>query len=332
MRVLFIGGTGIISSACSALAVERGIELYLLTRGETLSRPAPPGAHLLRGDIRDLASARAAIGDREFDAVVQWLAFTPDHIEADLELFSGRVGQYVLISSASVYEKPPRDLPITEATPLVNPFWQYARDKIACEERARRAAEEAAFPVTIVRPAHTYDRTKLPIRGGYTMIDRMRRGEPGVIHGDGTSLWPVMHHTDFARAFVPLLGESRAIGEAYHITSDRLLTWNAIFEAVAAAAGTQLIAAHVPSDWIAEVEPGWGASLLGDKAHSMIFDNSKIRSLAPDVREQVRFEHGAEEALTWYDEDPARRVVDAEFDAVLDQLVALAAPRRAQAM
>lgn len=325
MRVLFIGGTGIISSACAALAVERGIEMYLLTRGATTARPAPPGAQLLRGDIRDPESARAAIGDLEFDAVVQWLAFTPDHVEADLQLFSGRVGQYILISSASVYQKPPRELPITESTPLENPFWQYARDKIACEERAMRAYDEVGFPVTIVRPAHTYDRTKLPIRGGYTMIDRMRRGEPVVIHGDGTSVWPVMHHTDFARAFVPLLGESRALGQAYHITSERLLTWNLIFEAVAAAAGARLIPAHVPSDWIAAVDPGWGGSLIGDKAHSMIFDNSKVRALAPDYQEQVPFEQGAEEALAWYDEDPARRVVDREFDAVLDRLVGLAA-------
>src|SRR5690606_19856311 len=203
-------------------------------------RPAPAGARVVRADIRDRQAVREALGSKEFDVVVQWVAYTADEVERDLELFRGRTGQYVFISSASVYQTPPARLPVTESTPLDNPYWQYSRDKIAGEERLVRAHLEEGFPVTIVRPSHTYDRTKLPIRGGYTMIDRMRRGAPVVIHGDGTSIWVVMHHTDFARVFLGLLGREEAIGEAYHITSEDLLTWNQIFQTVANAAGADL--------------------------------------------------------------------------------------------
>jgi nucleoside-diphosphate-sugar epimerase len=324
MKVLFIGGTGIISSACSALAVERGMELYLLNRGGS-HRPPPSAAHLLHGDARDPASVRAAIDGLRFDAVVNWVAFTPDQVERDIEIFRGRTGQYVLISSASVYQTPPDRLPVTEATPLSNPFWQYARDKIACEERLVRACQEDGFPGTIVRPAHTYDRTKLPIRGSYTMVDRMRRGLPVVIHGDGTSVWVLTHHRDFAVGLVGLLGRPEAIGEAFHITSDDLLTWNQIFQAVADAAGAPLRAVHVPSEAIARFDPEWGASLLGDKAHSMIFDNSKIRALVPDFAPQIPFRDGARETLAWMDADPSRQGVDTAFDRMLDEIVAASA-------
>ena len=198
MKVLFIGGTGIISSACSPLAVERGIDLYLLNRGQS-ARAVPDGATVLIGDLHDPASMDAALGDHEFDVVVNWLVFTPDQIEADMARFAGRTGQYVFISSASAYHKPVRSLPITESTPLHNPYWAYSRNKIACEERLMRAYREDDFPMTIVRPSHTYDQTLLPMRGGYTIVDRMRRGQPVVMHGDGTSLWVLTHHADFAR-------------------------------------------------------------------------------------------------------------------------------------
>ena len=327
MRVLFIGGTGVISSACAELAIERGAELYLLNRGASL-RPVAEGAHVMRADIRNPDSVRAAIGDLEFDVVVDWIAFDPEHVETDLDLFRGRTAQYVFISSASVYQTPPARLPVIESTPLDNPYWQYARDKIACEQRLVRAQQEEGFPVTIVRPAHTYDRTKLPIRGSYTMVDRMRRGAPVVIHGDGTSVWALLHHTDFARGFVGLLGDARAIGEAFHITSEELLTWNQIFATVAAAAGAQVHAVHVPSEWIAGFDPEWGASLLGDKAHSMIFDNSKLRSIVPDFAPAVSFAEGAAESLSWFDAEASRREVDPRFDRVLDEIVAAsAAPR-----
>ena len=322
MRVLFLGGTGTISSACSALAVERGAELYLLSRG-TSSRPAPAGAIVLRGDARDPASVRAALGDLTFDAVVDWIAFTPDHVEADLASYTGRTRQLVFISSASAYQKPPSLLPVTEATPLANPFWQYSRDKIACEERLMRAWREDGVPVTIVRPSHTYDERKLPVRGGWTAVDRMRRGLPVVVHGDGTSLWVLTHHTDFARGFVPLLGNEEAVGHAFHITSDEVLTWNRIYEMVARAAGVdapRLV--HVASDRIARFDAELGASLLGDKAHSVVFDNAKIRRVAPDFRATIPFARGAEEIVRWYDADPARRVVDAAFDRLTERLVA----------
>lgn len=321
MDVLFIGGTGVISSACSRLAVERGIDLYLLNRGRT-DRSVPDGARLLQGDIRDRTSAEAALGDRTFDAVVNWIAFTPAHVEADLELFRERTHQYVFISSASVYQTPPVNLPVTESTPRANPFWDYSRDKMACEERLMHAYREERFPVTIVRPSHTYDRTKLPLHGGYTMVDRMRRGKKVVVHGDGTSLWVLTHHRDFARGFVGVLGNPHAIGEAFHITSDELLTWNQIYHVVARAAGTTARLVHLPSERIAAYDAEWGAGLLGDKAHSMIFDNTKIKRLVPDYAAAIPFARGAEEIMTWYDADPSRQVVDDELNQLMDRMIA----------
>jgi nucleoside-diphosphate-sugar epimerase len=321
LKVLFIGGSGIISSACSRLAVERGVDLYLLNRGTTSLRPVPAEATLLRGDIRDAASAASALGDLTFDAVVDWVAFTPDHVEADLELFRGRTGQYVFISSASAYQTPPARIPVTESTPLRNPFWQYSRDKIACEDVLVRAYREDGFPATIVRPSHTYDKTCVPFDGGWTALARMRGGKPVIVHGDGTALWTLTHHTDFARGFVPLLGHSRTIGEAFHITSDDVLTWDQIAHTMAAAAGVEARIVHVASDAIAAADPVWGAGLLGDKAHCMVFDNAKLRTVVPDFRATIPFEQGAREIVAWHDADPSRQQVDARLDAVMDTLV-----------
>jgi nucleoside-diphosphate-sugar epimerase len=323
MKVLFIGGTGIISSACSRLAVERGIELYHLRRGHT-SRPVPDAVRVLNGDIRDPASARAALGDHRFDAVVDWIAFSPEHIEAALALFRGRTHQYVFISSASAYQTPPASLPVTESTPLDNPVWAYSRAKIACEERLLRAHREEQFPFTIVRPSHTYDRTLFPCHGGYTVIERMRRGKKVVVHGDGTSLWTLTHHSDFAKGLVGLLGHSGALAAAVHITSDEWLTWDQIHHLLARAAGTRADIVHLPSEVIARYDREWGDSLLGDKTHSMIFDNSKIRRLVPDFVATVPFSRGAEEILAYHDGDPARRQVDSQLDAVMDRLVTVA--------
>ncbi|MCB0256912.1 MAG: NAD-dependent epimerase/dehydratase family protein, partial [Anaerolineae bacterium] len=228
MKVLFIGGTGVISSACADLAVRQGIDLYLLNRGQSLDRPAPIGATVLFGDIRDRASAEAALAGHTFDAVVEWIAFTPDQVQSDVDLFRGRTGQYVFISSASVYQTPPASLPVTESTLLDNPYWEYSRNKIACEELLVRAYRDEKFPMTIVRPSHTYDATKIPLLGGYTSLQRMKAGKPVVVYGDGTSLWTLTNHRDFAKGFVPLLGNSRAVGEAIHITSDEWLSWNQI--------------------------------------------------------------------------------------------------------
>jgi nucleoside-diphosphate-sugar epimerase len=321
MKLLFIGGTGVISSACSQLAVERGHDLYLLNRGLTTKRPAPPGAHVLRGDIRDQDSARATLKDHVFDVVVDWIAFTPDHVELDLALFRERTAQYIFISSASAYQTPPAHLPVTESTPLDNPVWLYSRNKIACEERLTRAHREEAFPATIVRPSHTYDRTLCPLRGGYTMIDRMRNGQKVIVHGDGSSLWTVTHHRDFARGFVGLLGNDRAVGQAFHITSDEVLTWNQIYLLIGRAAGVEPRLVHVPSDLIAAYDKDWGDSLLGDKTHSMIFDNTKIKRLVPDFAAMIPFAQGAREIVAWFDSDPANRAVDERVNRTIDRIL-----------
>ena len=325
-RVLFIGGSGIISSACAALALERGLELTVLNRGESRTRPLPDGARVLRADVRDPAAVSAALGGEEFDVVVAGVAVTADHVRADVERFAGRVGQYVFISSASAYQTPPARLPVTESTPLRNPAWQYSRDKIACEDVLVAAYRDTGFPATVVRPSHTYDRTLVPFDGGWTVLDRMRRGAEVLVHGDGTSLWTLTHHTDFARGFVPLLGHPRTVGEAFHITSDDVLTWDQIAHALAAAAGVEARIVHVPSDAVAAADPEWGAGLLGDKAHSMVFDTTKLRRVVPGFTATVPFEQGAREIVAWHDEDPARRVVDGRLDAVMDRLVAAHRP------
>jgi nucleoside-diphosphate-sugar epimerase len=322
LRVLFIGGSGIISSACCRLAVQRGLDLYALNRGATQLRPLPAEVKILHGDIRDQASFRQALGDHEFDVVVNWIAFTPEHIKTDLELFRGRVGQYVFISSASAYQTPPSRVPVTESTPLNNPYWQYSRDKIACEDRLVRAYREEGFPATIIRPSHTYDRTLVPSYAGWTLVQRMRQGKEVVVQGDGTSLWTVTHSDDFAKGFVPLLGNTRTLGEAFHITSDDVLTWNQITMILATAAGAEAKIVHVPSDAIAAADPIWGPALLGDSAHSMIFDNSKLRRVVPDYLATITLEQAAPEIIAWHDQDPSRQNVDPDLDAVMDKLVA----------
>jgi nucleoside-diphosphate-sugar epimerase len=321
LTALFLGGTGIISSACGALAVERGIDLTLLNRGRTGTRPAPEGAEVLTADVSDPDAVRAALGDREFDVVVEFVGFVPDHVRRDIDLFSGRTGQYVYISSASAYQKPPARLPILESTPLRNPFWQYSRDKIASEDVLVEAYRESGFPATIVRPSHTYDRTAIPLSGGWTMIDRMRRGKPVVLHGDGTSLWTLTHNTDFAKAFVGLLGNPQAVGDSFTITSDEVLTWNQITDQLARAAGVEAEIVHVSSDAFAAALPDLGPGILGDKAHSVIFDNSKVKALVPDYVATVPFAAGAREIVEWHDADESRRKVDPELDEALDALI-----------
>ncbi len=322
MNVLFIGGTGIISSACARLALSQGMDLTVLRRGKSQRHAVPPGASEIRADIRDPVSARAAIGDRCFDVVVQWIGFVPAHIDFDIELFRGRTNQYVFISSASVYQKPPARLPVTESTPLRNPYWQYSRDKIACEERLLDAYRSQGFPVTIVRPSHTYDAGLLPVHGGWTIIDRMRRGLPIIVHGDGTSLWTLTHHEDFARGFVGLLGRSDTIGDAYHITSDETLTWNRIYEILAHAAGVAPNLVHVPSDLIGAFDPEWGASLLGDKAHSMIFDNSKIKRIVSGFSAAAPYCVCGRMQIAWYDQHAEAKLVDDGLNSVIDRILA----------
>jgi nucleoside-diphosphate-sugar epimerase len=301
-------------------AIARGIDVTFLCRGKTQRHPVPRGARVLEGDVRDPRSARSALGERRFDVVVQWIAFVPEHVESDIELFRGRTKQYVFISSASAYQTPPARLPITESTPLHNPFWKYSRDKIACEERLV-AAYRDGFPATIVRPSHTYDVGLLPLHGGWTVVERMRRGLPVVVHGDGTSLWTLTHNEDFARGFVGLLGHDAALGEAFHITSDEALTWNQIHEILGHAVGVEPKLVHVPSSLIASFDPEWGASLLGDKAHSMIFDNTKIKRLVPDYRAVIPYCRGAEQQVAWYEEDEHRRAIDERTNSVVERII-----------
>ncbi len=238
--------------------------------------------------------------------------------------FSGHTGQYVYISSASAYQKPVGRLPITESTPLRNDFWQYSRDKIASEDVLVAAYRADGFPMTIVRPSHTYDRTAIVLEGGWTQLDRLRRGEPIVVHGDGTSLWTLTHNTDFAQGFVGLLGNPRAIGEAYTITSDEVLTWDAIAALYADALGVTPEIVHVASETIARTIPEWGPGLIGDKAHSVIFDNSTLRGIVPEYRATVPFWRGARDTVDWYLSSPSRQTVDAALNTQLDTLIATA--------
>jgi nucleoside-diphosphate-sugar epimerase len=320
MKILFIGGTGIISSACSELALNRGLDLFLLNRGQS-SRPIPEGAKVLRGDIRNPESVRSALGSQHFDAVVNWVTFTPDQLEIDLELFKDRTDQYIFISSASAYQKPLAGLPITESTVLENPFWEYSRNKIACEERLLKAYRQEHFPITIVRPSHTYDKTSLPMHGGWTTMDRMLQGKPVIVHGDGTSLWTLTHHRDFAKGFVGLLGNPHTLGEAVHITSDESITWNQIFEYLARPLGVTPHIVHIASDRIARYDPDWGAGLLGDKAYSVIFDNSKIKRLVPDFCATIPFARGAVEIVNWYQADASRRKIDPSINQLYDRMI-----------
>lgn len=322
MKVLFIGGTGVISREAAALAVREGIDLTLLTRGLDTTRPLPGGARVLRADIRDRGAVARALAGQSFDAAVDWIAYEPHHVRADIDLFAGRVGQYVFISSASAYQTPPDRLPVTEATPLANPFWEYARQKIECERLLERARHDEKFPVTIVRPSHTYDATKVPLPGGGTTLERMRGGKPVPVPGDGTSLWTLTHARDFARGFVPLLGNARAVGEAVHITSDEWLTWNRIYAILAEALGIEPRLVHVPSELVHACDPRFGAGLLGDKSHSRIFDNGRIRQLAPGFRCDTPFAAGAREIVAWHGADPARGAVDPAVERLIERVLA----------
>jgi len=320
MKVLFIGGTDIISTACASRAIEKGIDLTLLNRGKS-SRPTAEGAKIIFGDIHDPVSMHSALAGKDFDVVVDWIAYTPQDVKKDIDLFSGKTGQFVFISSASAYQTPASNLPIRESTPLENPFWEYSRNKIACEELLLAEYRKNKFPFTIVRPSHTYDRTSVPVEGGYGVIDRMLKGKPVIVHGDGTSIWTLTHNTDFAKGFVGLLGNSRAMGEIFHITSDEWLTWNQIHLLLGEAAGVTPQLVHVPSELIAAYDKNIGASLLGDKTHSAIFDNSKIKQVVPEFVCTVPFSLGAQEIIAWHKADPARQTVDQNYDRMCDLLL-----------
>lgn len=328
MRALFIGGTGNISTPVSRLAIERGWELYLLNRGK---RPiAIDGAQSIVADIHEPRQVADAIGDMQFDVVVNWIAFNESDIQRDIDLFAGRTRQYIFISSASAYQKPPSHPVITESTPLANPFWQYSRDKIACENRLLQAYREQGFPVTIVRPSHTYD-TVIPVAIGgwsdYTIVDRIRKGQALLVHGDGTSLWTVTHADDFAIGFVGLMAHSQAIGHAFHITSDESLTWDQIYRTVADALGHEANLVHVPSEVIADVaeslgNPNLRGTLLGDKSCSVIFDNTKIKTFVPEYCATIRFDQGIGRTLAWFEADASRQKINPENNKLIDTVIA----------
>ena len=328
MKVLFIGGTGNISSACSRLAVEQGIDLYHLNRGKAKADVSDK-VKTITADIKKKNEVKKALEGHEFDVVVNFIAFTPDDVKQDIEIFRGKVKQYIFISSASVYQKVGGHPVITESTPLYNPYWDYSQDKIKCEEILNNEFRESGFPITIVRPSHTYE-TVIPVAIGswtdYTIIDRMKKGKPVIIHGDGTSLWTITHSIDFAKAFNGLLGHQQAIGHAFHITSDELLNWNQIYEAVAEAAGTELNAVHIASDFICDVadsmDQGWmRGNLLGDKAVSTIFDNSKIKRFVPGFTAVIPFKEGIKSTVEWFEADPSRMLIDEGNNKFIDEVI-----------
>jgi len=326
LTALFIGGTGTISTSCVREAVTLGFDVTVLNRGESsVLRPLPAGVGQLHADLDDDAAVAAALRGRDFDVVADFKSYTTPRLARNIDLLRGHAGQYIFISSASAYDKPVRSLPITESTPLRNTFWQYSRDKIACEDHLVGLWRSEGFPSTIVRPSHTYDEYLIPLHGHWTQIARARAGKPMVVHGDGTSLWTITHASDFAYMFAGLMGNPKALGETYQIMGDEALTWNAIAQALADAAGApDAPVVHVASESIARVLPEWGPDLLGDKTHSVTFDSSKVRALRPGFVQKVPFWRGARDIVAAYDAHPELAVIDPVVDSAFDRLVAWA--------
>ena len=328
MKALFIGGTGTISMAITRLLSQHpDWELTVLNRG-TRAAQLPEGVKTVTADIGNEAQAAKALEGMTFDCVCDFIAFTPDQLERDYRLFAGRTKQFMFISSASAYQKPLSDYLITESTPLANPHWAYSRNKISCEEFLMRMYRENGFPVTIVRPSHTYDERSLPLavkgdKGAWQVVRRMMEGKPVLIHGDGTSLWTITHNTDFAKGFVGLMGNVHAIGQAYHITSDESVTWNQIYAIIADELGVALNACHVPSDFLSAVgRYDYEGSLLGDKACTVVFDNSKIKRAVPGFVCTVRADQGLRRTVRHLLSTPSLQQEDPEFDAFCDRVAA----------
>lgn len=321
MKHLFIGGTGNISADCTREALRVGHEVWHLNRG---NRNAIPGVRTIQVDATDEQAVAAALGNESFDTVTDFIAFSPSDIDRDIRLYQNRTRQFVFISSASAYHKPVKHFQITESTPLHNPFWDYSRQKIACEERLLAEYRRSGFPVTIVRPSHTYSDGWLPSSFGsrdFTVAERILSGKPVIVHGDGRSLWTLTHTEDFARAFVPLLGNPRTTGEAYHITSDDVLDWDAIHTTIASQLGREANIVHIPSDFIADVAPSRGGGLLGDKAHSVVFDNTKIKSLVPGWVARIPFHEGVTRSLAWYEAHPEEKIANPELEQEIEHIL-----------
>jgi len=337
MKVLFIGGTGTISAAISRRVLELGWDLFLLNRGNrnnvTGAEGKPGKLVTINCDIRTddagtvIRKIKAASGGGLFDAVADFIAFTPEHVEKDLSVFESLCRQYIFISSASAYQKPLSSYLVTESTPLANPYWEYSRNKIACEELLNAAYRKGGFPVTVVRPSHTYDERQVPLgvhgnNGSWQVVKRMMEGKPVIIHGDGTSLWTMTHNSDFAAGFTGLMGNIHAIGEAVHITSDETLDWNQIYRAIASALNVELNAAHVSSEYLAKNSPyDFTGSLIGDKANSVVFDNTKLKRLVPGFYAKVRFDRGIRQTIDYVLSHKECQTEDPEFDAWCDGII-----------
>jgi nucleoside-diphosphate-sugar epimerase len=327
MKILFIGGTGVISSACSDLAVARGHELFVLNRSLSKKYPVPQGATVLQADIyADETRIAKLLAGHHFEAVVDYLAYTVNDIERDIRLFRGKTDQFVFISSASAYQKPVQNYIITERTPLENPYWEYSRNKIACEDRLLFAYLEEGFPATIVRPSHTYGLSEIPLgvsswQHPWTVIDRMKRGQKVIVPGDGTSLWVLTWNADFAKGLVGLLGNKRAIGEAFQITSDQVLTWDQIHLEAYQALGLEPNLIHIPSELIAAYHPDSLGSLIGDKANSVVFDNSKIKRFVTEYSCEVTCAEGVRRSLAWFEAHPEFQTIDYEMNTIWDGII-----------
>lgn len=327
-RALFLGGTGTISEAVCALAARQGWALTLVNRGNSAQR-APEGAEILHADVRDKDTLTKVLAGRSFDVVADFIAYTPADVERDMELFDGRTGQYLFISSASAYQKPLAALPITESTPLSNPFWKYSQNKIACETVLCARMRETGFPVTIVRPSHTYCERKAPVaihgaHGNWQVLARMKAGKPTIIPGDGTALWTATHSTDFAKGFVGLMGNPRALGSAVHITSDEALSWNQIYAILAGALGVELNSVHIATDFLVACQEQYDfrGDLVGDKCANVLFDNTKIKRLVPDFVCTVSMAEGIRQAVEYMCAHSECQTPDPEFDDWCDRVCA----------
>ena len=333
MKALFIGGTGTISGACVARALAKGWDVTVMNRGRSA---LPEGVRGIVCDITDEKAARAALRGQHYDCVAEFVGYTAQDARRDVRLFPERTSQYIYISSASAYQKPLTDAHITESTPLANPYWQYSRDKIAAEDVLNEATRAIGFPCTIVRPSHTYNERKTPValhgkNGSWQVLQRMLQEKPVLIPGDGTSLWTLTHASDFAKGFAALMGNPHALGGAYHITSDERMTWNQIYGVLAAALGKPLRPLHVSSDFLAECGPQYdfAGQMLGDKANTVLFDNTKIKRLAPEFVCTVSMADGLRACAAYALAHPEVQTPDPAFDAWCDRVLAARAAARA---
>ncbi|HAZ03842.1 MAG TPA: NAD-dependent dehydratase [Marinilabiliales bacterium] len=334
MKVLFIGGTGNISTAVSELALTLGIELFHLNRGITVEKSLS-AVKTLKADISNELEIQKVLKNHVWDTVVDWIAFKPQDIERDFRLFHGKTRQFIFISSASAYQKPLLHPVVTESTPLRNPYWNYSRDKIACEDLLNHYYRESGFPITIVRPSHTY-RNYVPscfgFDHGYTLIDSMLKNQPIIVPGTGLSRWTLTQASDFAKGFIGLLGHSESIGHAFHITTDERLTWNQIYQEIGAALNRELRLVHIPEDVLylltlertgsKEVAEALRGNLLGDKLTNVYFDNTKIKTFVPGFKAEITFREGIRRALKWFGDDPVRKIVSQAHQSEMDWMIA----------